>query len=134
MNDLGARVIIGYGCEAISGFAGLLARVRAGAEIVIEQGATPVAVLHMPAPPCRSIEDCIALLPESSTATIDEEFARDVEKAVARIANRSNHRHGTDSRFKRPHRGRTQGREPDRLTGRRAEHSAKLQTDSLAKK
>jgi antitoxin (DNA-binding transcriptional repressor) of toxin-antitoxin stability system len=69
--------------EAINGFAGLLARVRAGAEIVIEQGSTPVAVLHMPAPPRRSIEECIALLPEDSPATIDEEFAGDVERAVS---------------------------------------------------
>jgi antitoxin (DNA-binding transcriptional repressor) of toxin-antitoxin stability system len=68
--------------EAISGFAGLLARVRGGAEIVIEEGSTPVAVLHLPAPPRRSIEECIALLPENSPATIDEEFARDVETAA----------------------------------------------------
>ena len=64
-------------------FAGLLARVRDGAEIVIESGAAPVAVLRTPAPPRRSIEECIALLPEDSPATIDEDFARDVQEAVA---------------------------------------------------
>jgi hypothetical protein len=42
-----------------------------------------VAVLRTPAPPRRSIEECIALLPEDSTATIDEDFARDVQEAVA---------------------------------------------------
>jgi antitoxin (DNA-binding transcriptional repressor) of toxin-antitoxin stability system len=69
--------------EAARDFAGLLARVRAGAEIVIESGTHPVAVIHKPVPPRRSIEECIALLPEDSPATIDEDFARDVEEAVA---------------------------------------------------
>jgi hypothetical protein len=35
------------------------------------------------APSRRSIEECIALLPEDSPPTIDENFARDVEEAVA---------------------------------------------------
>ena len=69
--------------EAAGDFAGLLAHVRAGAEIVIESGAAPVAVLRAAVPPRRSIEECIALLPESSSATIDEDFARDVEEAIA---------------------------------------------------
>jgi antitoxin (DNA-binding transcriptional repressor) of toxin-antitoxin stability system len=69
--------------EAANDFAGLLARVRAGAEIVIEHGSTPVAVLHLPAPPRRSIEECIAMLPANSAAIIDEDFARDVEDATA---------------------------------------------------
>ena len=68
--------------EAASDFAGLLARVRAGAQVVIESGHLPVAVIHAPVPPRRSISECIALLPEDSTATIDAEFARDVEAAV----------------------------------------------------
>ena len=69
--------------EAVRDFAGLLAQVRAGAEIVIEHGAHPVAVVRTPTPPRRSIEECIALLPEHSPATLDEDFARDVEEAVA---------------------------------------------------
>ncbi len=36
----------------------------------IEDGPSTVAVLHMPSPPRRSIEECIALLPEDSPATI----------------------------------------------------------------
>ncbi len=68
--------------EAASDFATLLARVRAGAEIVIESGQLPVAVVHAPVPLRRSISECIALLPEHSTATIDADFARDVEAAV----------------------------------------------------
>jgi antitoxin (DNA-binding transcriptional repressor) of toxin-antitoxin stability system len=69
--------------EAVRDFAGLLARVRAGAEVVIEDGALAVAVLRTPAPVRRSLAECIALLPEDSTATIDEDFARDVEEAIA---------------------------------------------------
>ena len=69
--------------EAARDFARLLARVRAGAEVVIEDGSLTVAVLHTPAPPRRSIEECIALLPEDSPATIDEDFAKDVEEAIA---------------------------------------------------
>jgi antitoxin (DNA-binding transcriptional repressor) of toxin-antitoxin stability system len=68
--------------EAASDFSGLLARVRAGAEVVIESGKMPVAVIHAPVPPRRSISECIALLAEDSTATIDADFARDVEVAV----------------------------------------------------
>jgi antitoxin (DNA-binding transcriptional repressor) of toxin-antitoxin stability system len=68
--------------DAARDFAGLLARVRAGAEVVIESGKLPVAVIHAPVPPRRSISECIALLPEDSTATIDANFAKDVEAAV----------------------------------------------------
>jgi antitoxin (DNA-binding transcriptional repressor) of toxin-antitoxin stability system len=68
--------------EAASDFAALMARVRAGAEIIIENGARPVAVLHAAEPVRRTISECIALLPEGSTATIDPDFAKDVEAAV----------------------------------------------------
>jgi antitoxin (DNA-binding transcriptional repressor) of toxin-antitoxin stability system len=70
--------------EAARDFTALLAHVRAGAEVIIEDGSLTVAVLHTPAPPRRSIEECIAMLPEDSSATIDEDFARDVAEAVAR--------------------------------------------------
>ncbi len=66
--------------EAASDFPGLLARVRAGAEVIIEHDSMPVAIVHTPSPTRRSIEECIALLPEKSPA-IDEDFARDVEAA-----------------------------------------------------
>jgi antitoxin (DNA-binding transcriptional repressor) of toxin-antitoxin stability system len=68
--------------DAARNFAGLLARVRAGAEIVIESDAYPVAVLHAPLPLRRSIEECISLLPADSPATIDEDFPSDVAAAV----------------------------------------------------
>jgi antitoxin (DNA-binding transcriptional repressor) of toxin-antitoxin stability system len=60
----------------------LLAHVRAGAEVVIENGTRPVAVLHPAEPVRRTISECIALLPEDSTATIDPDFAKDVAAAI----------------------------------------------------
>jgi antitoxin (DNA-binding transcriptional repressor) of toxin-antitoxin stability system len=68
--------------EAARNFAGLLARVRAGEEVVIESGRSAVAIMHLPSPPRRTIEEAIALLPEDSDAVMDEEFARDVEAAI----------------------------------------------------
>jgi antitoxin (DNA-binding transcriptional repressor) of toxin-antitoxin stability system len=67
---------------ATTSVATLLAHVRAGAEVIIENGMRPVAVLHAAEPVSRTISECIALLPEDSTATIDADFAKDVEAAV----------------------------------------------------
>jgi antitoxin (DNA-binding transcriptional repressor) of toxin-antitoxin stability system len=68
--------------EASSNFAEVLARVRAGAEVVIESGKLPVAVVRAPAAPRRTISECIALLPEDSPAVVDSDFAKDVEAAI----------------------------------------------------
>src|SRR6202022_5042737 len=68
--------------DAARDFRKLLARVRAGAEVVIESGKLPVAVIHSPVPPHRSISECIALLPEDSTAVMDADFAKEVEAAI----------------------------------------------------
>lgn len=68
--------------EAAGDFASVLARVRAGAEIVIESGKRAIAVIHAPTPPRRSISEVIALLPEDSTAVMDADFAKDVEEAI----------------------------------------------------
>ena len=67
---------------AVTNVATLLAHVRAGAEVIIENGMRPVAVLHPAEPVPRTISECIALLPEDSTATVDPDFARDVAAAV----------------------------------------------------
>jgi antitoxin (DNA-binding transcriptional repressor) of toxin-antitoxin stability system len=76
------RVIHISEAEAASDFARILARVRAGAEVVIESGKVPVAVIHALVPPRRSISECIALLPENSTAIMDADFAKDVEAPI----------------------------------------------------
>ncbi|MBS1826870.1 MAG: hypothetical protein JST93_16250 [Acidobacteria bacterium] len=60
----------------------ILLRVQAGVEVVIERDAQPVAVIRAAAPPRRTISECIALMPAESTATIDPEFAQDVEAAI----------------------------------------------------
>jgi antitoxin (DNA-binding transcriptional repressor) of toxin-antitoxin stability system len=67
---------------AATNVATLLVRVRAGAEIVIENDTRPVAVLHAAEPVRRTISECIALLPENSAATIDPDFPKDVEAAI----------------------------------------------------
>jgi antitoxin (DNA-binding transcriptional repressor) of toxin-antitoxin stability system len=68
--------------EAASDFAGLLARVRTGAEVVIESDKVPVAVIHAPTPQRRTISECIALLREDSTAVMDSDFAKDIAAAI----------------------------------------------------
>jgi antitoxin (DNA-binding transcriptional repressor) of toxin-antitoxin stability system len=67
---------------ATTNVATLLAHVRAGSEVIIENGTRPVAVVHATEPVRRTISECIALLPEDSTATIDPDFAKDVEAAI----------------------------------------------------
>ena len=61
----------------------ILQRVETGAEIVIERDAQPVAVIRPAKPVRRKISECIALMPAGSTATIDADFAKDVEAAIS---------------------------------------------------
>ena len=80
---MGKRVIrITEAEAAATNVATLLARVRAGAEILIENDTRPVAVLHAAEPVRRTISECIALLSEESTATLDPDFYKDVEAAI----------------------------------------------------
>jgi antitoxin (DNA-binding transcriptional repressor) of toxin-antitoxin stability system len=69
--------------DAARDFAGLMARVRAGAEIIIESDALPIAVIHMPVPASRTFDEAVALLPEASGAVMDDGFASDIEAAIA---------------------------------------------------
>jgi len=73
--------------EAASDFAGLMARVRAGEEFVIESGNRPVAVIRSTDFPRRSISESIALAKASSkalgyTPRMDADFAADLEEIV----------------------------------------------------
>lgn len=70
--------------EAASDFAGLLSRVRAGTEVVIEQDAKPVALIIPPAHrPGRLLSEAIAMAEaRGSTVTLDEDFARDLEEVI----------------------------------------------------
>ena len=60
----------------------VLAKVQQGTEVVIEQDHQPVAVLRPAVPPRRKISEILALMPKNSTATIDADFARDVQAAI----------------------------------------------------
>ncbi len=70
--------------EAARDFAGLLARVRAGAEIVIEDDASPSVVVRVTAKrPVRRLSESLRLAKEhGSTATLDGGFAHDLEAVI----------------------------------------------------
>jgi antitoxin (DNA-binding transcriptional repressor) of toxin-antitoxin stability system len=69
--------------EAASDFASLLARVRAGTEVVIEKDAHPVAVVSPAESPVRLLSESLHLAREhGSTTTLDKDFAKDVEAAI----------------------------------------------------
>jgi len=74
--------------EAAKDFAGLLAKVREGAEVVIEDGLVSVARLMAPVAVdkryVRRLSESLRLLRErGSTVTLDGDFARDVEDGIA---------------------------------------------------
>ena len=69
--------------EAANRFAKLLARLHEGEEIVIEDDSRPVAVVHPAGPPVRLLSDSLRLAREhGSTATLDEDFAKDLEAGI----------------------------------------------------
>jgi len=69
--------------EAIRNFAGLMAQVRLGAEVVIENDERAVAVVRPAASPGRLLSEVIAAAEaRGSSALLDGEFAIDVENAV----------------------------------------------------
>jgi antitoxin (DNA-binding transcriptional repressor) of toxin-antitoxin stability system len=73
--------------EAARDFAGVLARVRGGAEVVIESNDRPVAVIKSPELPRRTISESIALAEAYEkelgyAPVIDEDFAADLEEII----------------------------------------------------
>jgi antitoxin (DNA-binding transcriptional repressor) of toxin-antitoxin stability system len=67
----------------------LLAHVRAGAEVIIENGDRPVAVLHAAEPVRRTISDCIAIAKTHEEETgkapvLDADFAEDMEEILGK--------------------------------------------------
>ena len=70
--------------EAARDFSGLMARVRAGERVVIEDGSSPVAILEpVVTPPVRRLSESLRLARElGSTATLDGAFADDLQAAV----------------------------------------------------
>jgi len=58
----------------------VLARVRDGAEVVIERDKLPVAVVRPAAPHVRMLSESLRLAKEhASTATLDADFVRDLK-------------------------------------------------------
>jgi hypothetical protein len=75
------------GEEAVRDFAGLMAKVRAGAEIVIDDGTFPPAVLRSAVPAPRTISECIELARKHEQETgeapvLDPDFAEDVAEII----------------------------------------------------
>jgi prevent-host-death family protein len=70
--------------DAARDFTGLLARVRAGEEIVIEKEASPAVVLRVAAErPLRRLSESLRLAREhGSDVTLDGGFARDLEAII----------------------------------------------------
>jgi hypothetical protein len=73
--------------DASRDFAGLMAKVRAGAEIVIEDGIYPPAVLRSAQPVRRTISECIELARKheeeaGESPVLDPDFAEDVAEVI----------------------------------------------------
>ncbi len=73
--------------DAATDFAGLMNRVRAGDEVIIDSGMQPVAVLRSAALPRRSISESIALAEARSRElgykpVMDADFAADMEEII----------------------------------------------------
>jgi antitoxin (DNA-binding transcriptional repressor) of toxin-antitoxin stability system len=69
--------------EATRDFAKLLARVRDGAEVVIERDKLPVAVIRPAEPHVRMLSESLRLAREhASTATLDPDFVRDLKAVI----------------------------------------------------
>lgn len=81
------RVIHISEAEAASNFAGVLARVREGAGVVIESGKQPVAVVRPAEPYVRLLSESIALAKAHAKElgyepTLDPDFAADLEDII----------------------------------------------------
>jgi len=62
----------------------VLAKVREGVEVIVEQDHCPVAVIKTPQRTGRLLSEAIALAEaRGSTATLDEGFMKDVEEGIA---------------------------------------------------
>lgn len=70
--------------EVVKDIQAVLDKVRQGAEVVIEQGDRTVAIIKPVKSPGRPIDECIALAKaHESGATLDEDFAQDLEEIIA---------------------------------------------------
>ena len=69
--------------EVVKDIAAVLAKVRQGVEIVVEQDHRTVAFIKPSKPEGRMISEVIAdLKVRASNAVIDDDFARDIEEGI----------------------------------------------------
>ena len=69
--------------DVVKDIAAVLARVRQGNEIVIEQNNHPIAVIKPSKPAGRLISEVAAdLKARGSDATMDDDFAHDIEEGI----------------------------------------------------
>jgi antitoxin (DNA-binding transcriptional repressor) of toxin-antitoxin stability system len=69
--------------QAASDFASLMACVRAGAEVVVEHDARPVAILGLAESAVRLLSESLRRAREQgSTVTLDGNFGRDLEEII----------------------------------------------------
>jgi antitoxin (DNA-binding transcriptional repressor) of toxin-antitoxin stability system len=73
--------------DAVRDLGAILKRVQAGAEVVIERDAQPLAIIRASAPARRSISECIALAEAHEKDTgkapvLDPDFAADLEQIL----------------------------------------------------
>jgi antitoxin (DNA-binding transcriptional repressor) of toxin-antitoxin stability system len=81
--DMAKQVIHISEAEAARTFPSLIASVRAGAEVIIEDNAQPIAVIQAANTYVRLLSESLRMARErGSTATLDGDFGRDLEEAV----------------------------------------------------
>jgi antitoxin (DNA-binding transcriptional repressor) of toxin-antitoxin stability system len=80
---MGSRVLHISEPDLVRDVRTILQRVRTGTEVVVERDDQVVAVIRGAEPVRRKISECIAMLRADSTATIDSDFAKDVDGAIA---------------------------------------------------
>jgi hypothetical protein len=87
MGGMEPRVLHVSEADAVKDMAAILKHVQAGAEVIVERGDQPLAVIRQAAAVHRSISECIALAKahEEQTGqapTLDPDFAADVEEII----------------------------------------------------
>ena len=63
---------------------GVLAKVQAGAEIIVEENHRPVAVIRAPLRSGRRISEILADTTRRPEVTLDSDFGKDLEAVIAR--------------------------------------------------
>jgi antitoxin (DNA-binding transcriptional repressor) of toxin-antitoxin stability system len=69
--------------EVAKNFEAVLDKIQRGAEVIVERDAKPVAVIKAPQFRGRAIDECITQAKvHGSHATLDEDFAKDLEDII----------------------------------------------------